>query len=218
MWCSPYLRASLVMLGAIMLIMYSISALGQVPDNATRHQRELTRLAQQEFGLAAPVALFAAQIHQESSWRESAKSPYAEGLSQFTPQTAEWIARVYPDLGSAAPYSPGWAMRALLRYDRHIKQRVKPWHARDIPDCDSWAFTLSGYNGGPGWIPRDRRQTEAAGFCSDSWFGHVERFSKRSPAAMRENRHYPHRILRELQPRYIRAGWQPGGAPPCLEL
>lgn len=205
---TAYALAFVVLLGLVANV-----GRADVPAQAKHHQRELTRLAQQEFGLQAPVALFAAQIHQESSWRSTAKSPYAEGLAQFTAPTAEWITQIYPDLGSAAPYSPGWAMRALLRYNRHIGDRVKPWYARDIPECDRWAFTLSGYNGGPGWIARDRRQAEAAGACPDLWFNQVEHFSVRSKSAFKENRHYPRRILLELTPLYAAAGWQ--GVPPC---
>ncbi len=90
MWCSPYMRASRVMLVAIVLILYSISALGPVPDKATRHPRELTPLAQPEFGLAAPVALLDPQIHQVTAWRASAQSPHAAGPRQFTPPSAAW--------------------------------------------------------------------------------------------------------------------------------
>ncbi|MDF1691754.1 MAG: transglycosylase SLT domain-containing protein [Zhongshania sp.] len=190
-----------------------LSAYAEVPARADHYRRDLTRIAQQEMGLTAPVALFAAQIHQESSWRSDAKSPYAEGLTQFTPATAKWISEIYPDLGNATPYSPGWAMRAMVRYDLHILARVKPWHARDIPDCDKWAFTLSGYNGGPGWITRDRRHAENAGHCPDAWFGSVEKYSARSAPAFKENRHYVNRILNELTERYLSAGWQ--GAPLC---
>lgn len=192
----------------------STAAVAQIPAAAKGYQRPLTRLAQQEFGLQAPVALFAAQIHQESSWQATAQSPYAQGLSQFTPATAQWITSRYPDLGHAAPYSPGWAMRALLRYNRHIHQRVKPWHARDVPPCERWAFTLSGYNGGPGWITRDRRLAEAAGQHPDRWWHHTQHYSARSPAAMQENRHYVQRIMRTLEPRYRAAGWQ--GGPTCF--
>jgi membrane-bound lytic murein transglycosylase MltF len=186
------------------------SAVAQVPASADHYRRELTRIAQQEMGLGAPVALFAAQIHQESSWRSTAKSPYAQGLTQFTPATAKWISEIYPDLGPAAPYSPSWAMRAMVRYDLHIMASVKPWHARDIPQCDKWAFTLSGYNGGPGWITRDRRQAEAAAHCPDRWWASVENYSTRSAAAFKENRHYPQRILKELAPRYVAAAWPTG--------
>lgn len=186
----------------------AMPAHGQVPARASVHQRELTRIAQQEFGLNAPVALFAAQIHQESSWRADARSPHAAGLAQFTLPTADWISRRYPELGEATPFAPGWAMRAMVRYDRHIKQRVKPWHARDIPDCDRWAMTLSGYNGGPGWISRDRRVTEAAGLDPDRWWQHTEHHSPRASWAFSENRQYVQRVLVELEIRYINAGWQ----------
>lgn len=197
----------------LLALVFSMVASAQIPAEAQSHQRQLTRLAQQEFGLAAPVALFAAQIHQESSWQSTAQSPYAQGLSQFTPATAQWISEIYPDLGHAAPYSPGWAMRALLRYNRHIHQRVKPWHERDVPHCDHWGFVLSGYNGGPGWIARDRRLAEAAGQHPDRWWHHTEQYSARGPAAMQENRHYVRRILLTLEPRYRAAGWQ--GGPTC---
>lgn len=200
----------------LLALFLSLSAFAQIPERADHYRRDLTRISQQEIGLAAPVALFAAQIHQESSWRSDAKSPYAEGLTQFTPATAKWISEIYPDLGNATPYSPGWAMRAMVRYDLHILARVKPWHARDIPECDKWAFTLSGYNGGPGWITRDRRQAESAGHCPDVWWGSVENHSTRSASAFKENRHYPHRILFELEPRYIAAGWP--GVSTCFVL
>lgn len=185
---------------------------GPIPEAATQRQRELTRLAQQEFGLDAPVAMFAAQVHQESSWRTTARSPYADGLAQFTPATATWISEIYPDLGVAAPFSPAWALRAMLRYDKHLVSRVKPWNARDVPICDRWAFALSAYNGGPGWLSRDRRLARAEGANPDLWFDHVEHHTRRADWARRENRHYPQRILFELEPRYRLAGW-PGRAP-----
>ncbi len=141
------------------------SAFAQLPASAGHYRRDLTRIAQQEMGLAAPVALFAAQIHQESSWRSGAKSTYAERLTQLTPATAKWISEIYPDLRTAAPYSPSWAMRAMVRYDLHILARVNSWRGQDIPECEHLAFTLSGYNGVPGWISRDRRQVEAAAHC-----------------------------------------------------
>lgn len=191
----------------------SSPAAAQVPAAAKHHQRDLTRIAQQEFGLDAPVALFAAQIHQESSWRNAARSSHAEGLAQFTPATAEWIAGHYPDLGEAMPYSPTWAMRAMLRYNRHIKARVKPWYARHVPECDRWAFALAGYNGGPGWISRDRRLAESSGLDPDRWWRHVEHCSARADWAFEENRQYVRRILLELEPRYISAGWR--GRPTC---
>lgn len=184
-----------------------------IPANAAGHKRDLTRLAQQQFGLDAPVALFAAQIHQESSWRADARSPYANGLAQFTPDTAEWISQAYPQLGEAAPFSVRWSMRAMLRYNKHILSRVKPWYARDVPECDRWAFALSAYNGGPGWVTRDRRLAEAEGADPDQWWCNVEHHTERADWAERENRQYPRRILKELAPVYSEQGWQ--GPLPC---
>lgn len=191
------------------LLLLTTSAFAEpIPHAAKQHQRELTRIAMQEFGLDAPVAMFAAQVHQESSWRTHARSPFADGLTQFTPATAAWISEVYPDLGDAAPFSPGWALRAMVRYDRHIYMRIEPWQAEAIPTCDHWAMTLSGYNGGPGWISRDRRLAAEAGADPDHWFEEVEHHTDRADWARRENRHYPRRILLDLEPAYRAAGWR----------
>lgn len=205
-----------VLMALVVVIGFAVptAAAAGIPGAAQQYQRPLTRLAQQEFGLDAPVALFAAQIHQESAWRTNAQSPYADGLAQFTPATAAWISEIYPDLGPAAPFSPSWALRAMLRYDKHLVSRVKPWNARDVPLCDRWAFVLSAYNGGPGWLSRDRRLARAEGANPDLWFSHVEHHTRRADWARRENRHYPRRILLELEPRYRLAGW-PAGRSPC---
>jgi membrane-bound lytic murein transglycosylase MltF len=180
-----------------------------VPAAADRYQRELTRIVQQEWGLSGPVTVHAAQIHQESAWRSHVDSPVgAQGLAQFMPTTSQWIVEVYPDLGQAAPYSPGWAMRAMTRYNRWHWQRLSS--AAD--DCQRWAFSLSAYNGGLGWVQRDQRLTIDAGDDPAVWFDNVERYTGRADWAERENRHYVRRILLDLTPRYVQAGWQ-GGAP-----
>nr|WP_330359756.1 transglycosylase SLT domain-containing protein [Solemya pervernicosa gill symbiont] len=189
--------------------MPTVNALaGGIPSKANAYKRDLIRIAHTHVGLDAPIARYAAQIHQESTWRSDAQSQYADGLAQFTPSTAKWIAEIYPDhLEGAAPFSPRWAMTALVIYDRHLLNRVKPWHARDVTECDRWAMTLSAYNGGPGWLRRDRRLAAAAGDDPDRWFGHVEHHTNRAAWAELENRHYPVRILHQLEPRYLQAGW-----------
>lgn len=196
------------LLSAGLLVSCVANAQG-IPGNAAQYQRELTRIVQQEWGLPAPVAVHAAQIHQESAWRSDARSPVgAQGLSQFMPSTSDWIAEIYPDLGEAAPYSPGWAMRAQARYNR--------WHWRrlDAADtCNHWAMALSAYNGGLGWVYRDQRLARAAGDDPAVWWGNVERHTRRADWAERENRHYVRRILLDLTTRYDRAGWQ--GGEPC---
>lgn len=180
-----------------------------IPPEARQHQRELTRNARVVWGLGAPVSTFAAQIHQESWWNTGARSPVgAQGLSQFMPATARWITGIYPDqLKDNQPYNPSWSMRALVLYNR--------WHWQRIPgaasDCDHMAFVLSAYNGGLGWVQKDRRLATRQGLDASRYWGQVEKVNAgRSTASFRENRGYPLKILRTWQPLYMTAGWGPG--------
>lgn len=204
---------SLVLLITLALLAGCQPALAwQPPANAERYQRELTRIVQQTWGLDGSVDVHAAQIQQESAWRPEVDSPVgAQGLAQFMPSTSAWIAEIYPDsLGPAAPYSPGWAMRAMSRYDRWIWQRVDAANS-----CERWAMTLSGYNGGLGWVWRDQKLASAAGDDASRWWGHVAEHTNRASWAKRENRDYVDRILLRYAPRYASA-W--GGRSPCYRF
>ncbi|ECV5352110.1 transglycosylase SLT domain-containing protein [Salmonella enterica subsp. enterica] len=173
------------------------------PTAALRYRSDVIRSARVDWGLNAPVADIAAQLHQESGWNPAARSPVgAQGLAQFMPSTADWIAGVFPALSSREPYNPGWAIRALVSYDRWLWQRVA------VPDgCERMAMTLSAYNGGLGWVNRDRRLARTRGLDDARWFGVVETVNAgRSAANWRENRHYPQRILHTLAPRYLSWG------------
>ncbi|PAK13983.1 MULTISPECIES: transglycosylase SLT domain-containing protein [Burkholderia cepacia complex] len=186
----------------------ALPATAQVPAEARAYRAELTRNARAVWGIDAPVSSFAAQIHQESRWRTDAVSVVgAQGMAQFMPSTVDWIAGAYPaELGDARPFNPSWSIRALVRYDRHLWDRITA-----TGTCDRMAMTLSAYNGGLGWVYRDQRATAAAGADRRLWFGHVERFNAgRHAAAFRENRGYPRAILRTFEPRYIQAGFGSG--------
>ncbi|HTF98663.1 MAG TPA: transglycosylase SLT domain-containing protein [Cellvibrio sp.] len=180
----------------------------EIPAAAKQHRDTLVRSAHAVWGLNAPVATFAAQVHQESRWNVNAKSPVgAEGLAQFMPTTTEWIAAAYPKhLAAAQPYNPGWAMRALVQYDRWLFSRNTA-----INECDHWAMVLSGYNGGQGWVNRDRKLALASGANGLVWFHSIEKFNAgRSAANFKENRHYPRVILSRWEPLYVAAGWGAG--------
>lgn len=182
---------------------FSQAAAAEPPTAALKYRSDVIRSARVDWGLNAPVADFAAQLHQESGWNPAARSPVgAQGLAQFMPSTADWIAGLMPHLASREPYNPGWAIRALVSYDRWLWQRVT------VPDgCERMAMTLSAYNGGLGWVNRDRRLARMRGLDDARWFGAVETVNAgRSAANWRENRHYPQRILRELAPRYLSWG------------
>lgn len=183
-----------------------------VPEAAKAHQRNLTRTAYAFWGLDAPVATFAAQIHQESSWRIDARSPAgAEGLSQFMPATSEWFALINPrDLTTAQPYNPAWAMRAQVMYNRWLYNRITAADA-----CNRMAFTLSAYNGGLGWVQRDQALASASG-ADRLMYASVAPFNAgRSAANIVENRHYVDVIINRHQPLYMQAGW---GAGACYEF
>jgi hypothetical protein len=180
---------------------------GPIPRIATGYKRDLTRVVQQEWGFEGSVALHAAQIHQESAWREDAKSwAGAEGLAQFMPSTAKWIGELYPDLGDVAPYTPDWSFRAQARYNKWI-------HARVVghTDCDRWWHTLRSYNGGLGHLQQESRNATDAKdrHATDATCGSARRSVRHCP----ENLGYPQRILIEIEPRYLAHGWQ--GRPTC---
>lgn len=191
---------------AILAALLAGSALADVPQAAKPYQRAVTREARAVWGLNAPIAVLGAQIGQESRWRPDVCSAFACGLSQFTPQTAAWISGVYPkELGENDPFNPNWAIRALVRYDNDLYKGTP----KAETDCEQWAFTLSAYNGGLGWVRRDAALCERADGCvPTAWFGNVEMQTARSAAAARENRGYPRRILLTLQTTYL--PWGPG--------
>lgn len=179
-------------------------ALADVPRASLAYRNDLIRNARHVWGLDAPIATFAGQIHQESGWNPSAQSPYARGLTQFTPATAEWISKLYADyVGAGNPFEPQWALRALVQYNKHLWDPIKA-----DTDCDRMAFTLSAYNGGAGWITRDKKKAKEAGLNDRRWFDHVETVNAgRAQWAFKENRDYPRKILNKHQ--YIYEGWGP---------
>lgn len=182
---------------------FSQARAAQPPQAALQYRADVIRNARLEWGMSAPVADFAAQLHQESGWRPDAVSPVgAQGMAQFMPATADWISQLVPGLNSREPFNPAWAIRALVSYDRWLWQRVSAANS-----CERMAMTLSGYNGGLGWVQRDKRLAVQNGLDGTRWFEHVATVNAgRSAANWRENRHYPQRILHELAPRYLTWG------------
>lgn len=180
----------------------------RVPPQAAMYRLWVDQAVTEQWGVNASSARLAAQLHQESLWQPKARSRAgAVGIAQFMPATAEWIAQRFPqELGQFDPWDPRQGIRAAAIYDRFLYDRVT-----GASECDRWAFTLSAYNGGLGWISRDKNRASASGADPARWFGHVEAHSARAEWAFRENRGYVSRILLRLEPAYIAAGW-PGEA------
>ncbi len=164
------------------------------------YRTDVIRNARIEWGINAPIADFAAQFHQESSWIPSAMSPQgAQGLAQFIPSTARWFSNMIPALRANQPFNPSWAIRALISYDRWLW-----WRIQAANDCEQMAMTLSAYNGGLKWVQRDQKLAVQKELDHLRWFKQVETVNAgRSQANWRENRHYPQRILHTLAPRYL---------------
>ncbi len=118
------------------------------------------------------------------------------------PTTADWISQRIPELSNKDPFNPIWSIQAMVHYDHWLWQRIK---AAD--KCQRMAMVLSSYNGGLGWLLRDKKKTEAVGLNPWIWFGHVEsQNAGRRASAWKENRHYSKHILLELAPRYLTWG------------
>ncbi len=173
------------------------------------YRNDVVKEARAELGLHAPIALFAGQIHQESLWKKSARSKYANGLTQFTPSTERWIKQAFPrSLGRGNAFNPQWAIRAMVKYDHWLYQRIKA-----VDSCHRWAMTLSAYNGGLGWLNRDKRLTKKYGKNPYQWWGNVEHYSRRARWAIKENRSYARNIIYKHQKLY--KAW--GGIRVCLQ-
>ena len=191
--------------GVLMCVLFLVpGAYAKPPQAAFAYRPTLVRAAHVFWGLDAPVATLAAQVHAESAWNANAKSPAgAMGLAQFMPATAAWLPSVAPGVGASAPYNPGWALRALAAYDRWLWERVT-----GVSPCERMAFALSAYNGGLGWVQKDKKLAQKKGLDPRVWFKNVEAVNAgRSPAAWKENRGYARRILFDLEPEYETTGW-----------
>jgi len=172
--------------------------------SVTRWGREVVRASNMVWGISGPVPVFLAQIQQESGGRPDVCSPYACGLTQFTPSTAEWIAQTYrTELSAtdahAARFDPRWAIRAMVRYDKHLYDRVQ-----GHTSCDRMWATLRHYNGGAGHWQKEASfaQDPLDRHSVDAQCGKARRSIKHCP----ENLGYPSRILLRHQVKYVAWG------------
>lgn len=172
----------------------------QIPREALAYRDNFIRIWRFYFALAESPTIGFAQVHQESRWKASAKSVFASGLAQFTPATAADYARLLPPevraecpTTAGCPTDPNWALNALSLYDYNLHKGYG-WAATSD---DRWRIALAAYNGGGGWIIRERRKANN----SPRWIDIVEA-CMRSVASCKENREYPVVILERWLPLY----------------
>lgn len=191
-----------ILLGVLLAFSPNVQAAGYIPPNAVKHRLELTRIAHAEWGLNAPIPLFASQIHQESTWNPSAVSKVgAQGMAQFMPATAKWLCETSgTPVNQCQPQNPTWAMRAMLQYDKWLYARV--W---GLNEYDRMWATLRAYNGGLGWWQREALLTVAKRQATREEIDAMCGKHKRHPLHCKENLNYPRRIMNIYQPRY--SGW-----------
>lgn len=186
----------------------AVSSNAKAADLCEQYRAPLTREAQAIYGIGAPVPALAAQMRQESGCRADVTAwDNGRGLAQFMDGTALQVARSYPEIGPPSPYNPKWAMRALVRYDYWLRERVRGDNL-----CERWGATLKGYNAGLGYVQRAQRKSSSPG----KWFGMTENINAgQSETNFIYSRRYAHLILFKYQPLY--ASWGgvvcPGGAP-----
>ena len=183
---------------------YAATPTAQAPAAALAYRSTLIRTARSVWGMDAPIAVFAAQLHQESAWKPDAVSHVgAQGLAQFMPATTEWIVQVDKTLTNPDPFNPAWSIRAMVVYDQWLFARTPARYS----ERDRMWVSLRAYNGGLGHWQREaassglaqpsREQVDAA--CGKA---------RRAASHCRENLQYPARILNVHQPRYLT--WGPG--------
>lgn len=183
-----------------------------IPEASALYRHRVEQAVADVWGVSASPARLAAQLHQESGWRPKATSSVgAQGVAQFMPATAKWIAELFPDkLGQFDPWDAQQAILAAAIYDKWLLDRVQPLGWTRMSECTRWNFALRGYNGGEQWLLRDRGLAVVNKADPNDWRS-VERFRTRSVSNHQQNIDYPRRILLVLEPAYIAAGW-PGTA------
>jgi membrane-bound lytic murein transglycosylase MltF len=185
-----------------------------LPKNSYQYKALIIKEGRAVWGQEANIALFAGQFHQESMWNNNAKSYVgAKGLGQFMPGTAKDMNARYDDLKNMPIYSSLWSIRALYIYDRDLYAAIKPLRKASVHSCSRYAMMLSSYNGGLGWLNRDRKLTIAKGKNPDIWWDNVELYSGRASWAIKENRDYPIKIMFKHAPLYLAHGYP--GVPVC---
>lgn len=195
-----------IVIGAIATVSLLIgTAFGQtIPPAAARYKHDLTKIARSVWGLDAPISSLAAQLHQESAFRQDAVSfAGASGIAQFMRATAADMAQRYPELQPANVFDPRWAMRAQSLLMRDLYTSSAP----ALNTCHQYSFALASYNQGPRWTRLQREKSPAP----HRYFGATEYINPgKRPSAFKETFNYPRRIMLVLEPIYIDAGWGPG--------
>jgi hypothetical protein len=171
---------TLIVFAVLALALLPLIAAAQVPDLAGRYRHEYARIVRSEWGLDAPIASLAAQIHQESGWNCRAVSRVgARGCAQFMPTTATWIGDVDKRLargrrvlaGVGVPRAGGVHALAAATASRR-RRRASAWRSRCPPTTAASATCTADRS--------SRRRRKCFGATCDINPGILERTSERT--------------------------------------
>lgn len=181
------------------------SAWADMPHSAAQYRDEVIRFSRLYLPHVRP-SWIAGQIHQESRWNATAKSKVgAAGLMQIMPGTRGDVAR-WCQLPGFDPLNPRRAIEGGICLDAWMWRfaiRSLPGWTGTVHD-KAWLM-WRGFNGGPGYLPRETRVLESLGLMTGPavWLGSVcSEF--RSAANCHENVTYPQLILKWAR---LYAGW-----------
>ena len=125
----------------------------------------------------------------------SQKSPYANGLRQFTPSTGKWMARTLcRHLGSYQPFNAEWSLLCGIIYIESLQKPLRYSGGY----CFNRSVAEKLYNGGN----HIKRELKRAGVDN---FVQAKKFCHRASWACRENYQYSKRITKK-QPKYRSLG------------
>jgi len=181
------------------------TASAKCPDRAKRYIPIIKEELCKYWNSLCPKEVIPAQIEKESSWRVRAERKvgreYGFGLSQITIVRGRFnnflIAKQkwkeeLKNWTWKDRFNPTFHIRYMILYDKTLYSHM----GFATNNFERLAFTLSAYNGGLGWILKDRKVAKLRGLNPDKWFCNVELVnSGRSKFAYKVNRYYVRSIL-----------------------
>jgi membrane-bound lytic murein transglycosylase MltF len=135
----------------ILLLIILISLYPDESNACPQFRSEIVRFTRQYLPEVRP-SLIAGQIQQESSCNPVAKSKVgAAGLMQIMPSTITDVIKLC-SMPGFDPLNPRRAVQGGICYDSIVRKRVGRFNS--TKDLD--VAMLRGYNGGAGWILREK--------------------------------------------------------------
>ena len=142
---------SLLMLFAFTCVQPAFA--GGPPKRAQKYE-EVAKWAYTRCGVSPKYrSWLGSQIEAESAYNPQARSIYARGLAQNTPENEEDLLRRYPELRKYAnKLDPRWQLLGQCLMMKRLMENLTGSEYKD-----DFRISARSYNGGVGWIIKERR-------------------------------------------------------------